>query len=335
MFDTGPTRREFLSLTTALLSTSLASSTRGRWLRAHSNTLVVGVVSADPRSAHEQTLMRGFEFGIDEANQTAAMFGYGVTTRPLVIGDIAGTTNTARSTDHAGIGAYVGGLDAGQCARIADVASSRGVVYLNAGCAADSLRREGCTRTMFHVAASDAMLGDAVGISRAKLSDSERSVVVVVRDSATSTTSDSGFTRLQPTEWHHTLERFGAGQVNDRFRARYPSAQMDGAAWCGWFAIKIITEAMLRTRKVDPASLISFLGRDTTRFDGQKGVPLSFRSWDRQLRQPLYVVRTTPSGQRAVSVDETPDGRVAGDNVITFLDRLGDSAQTSRCSVRP
>lgn len=87
--------------------------------------------------------------------------------------------------------------------------------------------------------------------------------------------------------WLPTLERYGAAQLNDRFRARFgPSAGMRGPAWAGWFAAKAVAEAALRARADTAAALHRAL--HSARFDGHKGAPLAFAP-DGTLAQPLYI----------------------------------------------
>lgn len=78
-------------------------------------------------------------------------------------------------------------------------------------------------------------------------------------------------------EWHPSLSRFGAEQLNDRFARRFGS-RMDAVNWIGWMLIKIAVEAELRSVRVAEG-----------RFDGHKGVPLRF-DHRRRLVQPLCVV---------------------------------------------
>lgn len=84
-------------------------------------------------------------------------------------------------------------------------------------------------------------------------------------------------------DWHPSLSRFGAEQLNQRFETRFGS-RMDEAAWASWMAVMIAAELVLRSP--DPGNLSSRLER--LRFDGHKGARLWF--WGRRLVQPLYVV---------------------------------------------
>jgi cytochrome c oxidase assembly factor CtaG len=94
-------------------------------------------------------------------------------------------------------------------------------------------------------------------------------------------------------EWFGRLERFGAAQLNDRFRAAH-RRDMSGDAWLGWFSVKLALEAAMRAKSVEPAALLAYLQRPDARFDGHKGVPLYFR--DGVLVQPAYAVRLTAEG---------------------------------------
>lgn len=79
-------------------------------------------------------------------------------------------------------------------------------------------------------------------------------------------------------DWHPSLTRFGAEQLNSRFESRF-GAPMDSLAWASWLAVKVAAEMALRSTPLE-----------RLRFDGHKGVRLWFRPEDHELHQPLYVV---------------------------------------------
>jgi hypothetical protein len=95
---------------------------------------------------------------------------------------------------------------------------------------------------------------------------------------------------LRALEWHHTLTKFGASELNDRF-TRHGGARMSSDHWLGWMAVKILAESALRARPGEPVARA--IAR--TRFDGHKGTVLGFPVTDGAWRliQPLYVVDTT------------------------------------------
>jgi hypothetical protein len=177
----------------------------------------------------------------------------------------------------------LGDADADRCARLAGSA-----LLMNLASPSDALRAERCAAMMFHVAASDAML-TAAGAGAAV--------------------------------WDSSLERFGADTLNQRFHSRF-GRPMTPNAWSAWMAVKILWEASLRAKSAEPRVLAQYLTRETTQFDGHKGRPLSFRAWDRQLRQPLYVKK----GDRVVELP-TDDGGSPRES----LDRLGTSVAESSC----
>jgi hypothetical protein len=90
--------------------------------------------------------------------------------------------------------------------------------------------------------------------------------------------------------WDPSLERFGAAQLNDRYRRRF-NDEMDERAWAGWMSVKILVDAVLRLGNKDPCALERFLLGANASFDGHKGVPLSFDSDTRELVQPLFQPR--------------------------------------------
>jgi ABC-type branched-subunit amino acid transport system substrate-binding protein len=126
--------------------------------------------------------------------------------------------------------------------------------------------------------------------------------------------------------WHQELERFSARELNGRFRRRW-NAPMTETAWAGWAAVKLVGEAVVRASATDGAALVAFL-ESAPPFDGHKGEALTFRKWDHQLRQPLYVAGARkrdeisgPLAPLAVLAD------VGGKN----LDALGTAMTDSRC----
>ena len=57
-----------------------------------------------------------------------------------------------------------------------------------------------------------------------------------------------------------------------------------------WLAMRAIGEAVTQSASVAPAAIREFLLSDRLTLAAFKGVPLSFRSWNGQLRQPVLVV---------------------------------------------
>jgi ABC transporter substrate binding protein (PQQ-dependent alcohol dehydrogenase system) len=104
---------------------------------------------------------------------------------------------------------------------------------------------------------------------------------------------------LAPVAWHWTWEHNGAPQVNSRFQKLTGGRHMEGTDWAAWIAVKMVVQATLRTRSADFEPQRKFILGEGT-FDGNKGLAVSARPWDHQLRQavllaaPYSVVARTP-----------------------------------------
>ena len=142
----------------------------------------------------------------------------------------------------------------------------------------------------------------------------------------------SGVAVLQPVAWHGSLERFGADQLNQRYRRVFHWA-MEESAWGGWAAMKIAVEAAIRAGSGEPSAIAAYLAGGAAEFDGQKGWPLSFRPWDHQLRQPIYLAEGAPNAGHVV--DELPAApRGATRDSARVLDSLGVARGEAACKVR-
>lgn len=268
-------------------------------------TLRIGVVG----STESRLGVDGLMLGIDEARASARLFGRELEAEIVATSGDRLRGDARRLLERCSL--LVSALrERAQCALLvseADAVASDPVPVLNAACAADELRGAGCAPHLFHVAASDAMRHDAIRLAHA---DGARRAVL----------------------WHHTLERYGAGQLNARFVSRY-SREMGSEDWAAWMCLKIAVEAFLRTDHDTPAALHATLARGRMRFDGHKGTALSFRESDRQLRQPLYVVRAGNPTESAAEVIESPprDAAPGVTDPNARLDLLGASASESHC----
>ncbi|MBS0448923.1 MAG: branched-chain amino acid ABC transporter substrate-binding protein [Proteobacteria bacterium] len=131
---------------------------------------------------------------------------------------------------------------------------------------------------------------------------------------------DAGLVALA---WHAQFERYGAPQVSRRFlkAAKRPMTDYD---WSAWTAGKILI-AVAGATPQGPASAWS-QGIAKMQVDGSKGVNLSFRAWDGQLRQPVLLT----DGQGVIS--QAPiEGLLHPTDV---LDTLGADAPEKLCKVQ-
>lgn len=140
---------------------------------------------------------------------------------------------------------------------------------------------------------------------------------------------------IRPVLWHPKLFKYGADQLNDRYSRRF-GRPFDARGWAAWVGVKILAETVLRAGGASGRELVRHLERRGTQFDGQKGKPLTFRPWDHQLRQPVYLVRAKPEApgpQGAFEhLAELPLGEPGPQETSReFLDRLGDTQEESPC----
>ncbi len=93
---------------------------------------------------------------------------------------------------------------------------------------------------------------------------------------------------LEPVAWNWTWERHGAPQVNSRFKRKSGGRHMDGPDWAAWMAVKMIVQSALRTDSADFGKQRAYILGDGS-FDGAKGLAVSVRPWDHQLRQAVLL----------------------------------------------
>jgi BMFP domain-containing protein YqiC len=108
---------------------------------------------------------------------------------------------------------------------------------------------------------------------------------------------------------------------------------MDTRAWAAWMAVRAATETALRARTTEAQALARALLDERTEFDGHRGIALSFRDADRQLRQPVYVLAPDEDAPDRLRVAATMPPGEPGPGVPsrTFLDRLGAPPPGARC----
>jgi len=128
---------------------------------------------------------------------------------------------------------------------------------------------------------------------------------------------------LAALAWHAQFERFGAPQVSRRF-AKAHQRPMPAHYWASWLAGRALVAAAVAAPNGPLPALHKALAEAD--LDGSKGVNLSFRPWDGQLRQPLLL----SDGQGVVGVAPA-DGVLHPKNV---LDTLGADAAEKLCKAR-
>jgi len=122
--------------------------------------------------------------------------------------------------------------------------------------------------------------------------------------------------------WDASAEDWGASQLQERF-LRLAKRSMTSIDYAAWLSVRAIGEAATRAKSADPQLLMSTLLAPEFSVAGFKGRQLSFRDWDRQLRQPVFLAAA--NGVIALSPQ---DGFM---HPLTELDTLGTDRPDSTC----
>ncbi|MET0408760.1 MAG: ABC transporter substrate-binding protein [Hyphomicrobium sp.] len=93
---------------------------------------------------------------------------------------------------------------------------------------------------------------------------------------------------LVAVAWHRSYEQFGGIQLQNRFLAMTKRA-MTERDYLSWLAVRVFGEAVTRSQKTDVAGWRAYIISKDFQVAGFKGQGMSFRTWDRQLRQPIIL----------------------------------------------
>lgn len=218
------------------------------------------------------SLSNGLAFGGEEAAHTAALFGVHVVREMLVNDGTTAPLPELAGPLGGGIDGAVSALPGAAGRRLVDALARHHVCTIDiAGVHAGTPPTDG-RRRVFHVRAPE------------------------------SPTRAGGPLEL----WHHTLYRYGAEQLNERYARRFGMG-MDSTAWAGWFAIKALAETLLRLPATGTGGDAVASALAQAGFDGHKGRSLSFDRDTGVLVQPRYIVGRGPSGEDVVLGELLPD----------------------------
>ena len=134
----------------------------------------------------------------------------------------------------------------------------------------------------------------------------------------------AGTQGLVPTAWHRAHESWGAVQLHRRFQD-LAERWMTPRDFAAWVAIRSVGEAAARTQSVDRDAILDYMLSEEFALAAYLGLPVSYRSWDHQLRQPMLL-----AGPRMI-VSVSPQEGFEHPN--TPMDSLGHDAPESRCEL--
>lgn len=134
-----------------------------------------------------------------------------------------------------------------------------------------------------------------------------------------------GSAGLVPEAWQSSWERYGAPQLSRRFK-KITNRPMAGVDWAAWIATRAIIEVVLKSP--DGRQHRRALRSPDLVLDGFKGARLSFRPWDQQLRQPVFLAHGGIGG--GIAGVAPFDGFLHPTN---NLDTLGADQKESPCKL--
>ncbi|ASJ70225.1 ABC transporter substrate-binding protein [Granulosicoccus antarcticus] len=99
----------------------------------------------------------------------------------------------------------------------------------------------------------------------------------------------AGTQGLVPTSWDRTQEQWGATQIQRRFH-QLAGRDMTERDYAAWAALRAIAEGVTKTSSAQVQQVREYLLSKDFKLAAFKGVPLTFRGWNGQLRQPILLV---------------------------------------------
>ena len=134
----------------------------------------------------------------------------------------------------------------------------------------------------------------------------------------------AGTQGLLPTAWHRSQEQWGATQIQRRF-SKLAGRWMTERDYAAWSAVRTFGEAVTNTGGNDPRQLRAYILSDRFKLAGFKGVPLTFRDWNGQLRQPILI-----TGPRMLVSVSPQEGYL---HEVSVLDTLGEDRRETGCTL--
>ncbi len=134
----------------------------------------------------------------------------------------------------------------------------------------------------------------------------------------------AGTQGLMPVAWARPFEQWGATQLQNRFK-RQTGRWMTERDYAAWMAVRAVGEAATRAPAADQDAIVQYIRSDKFELAAFKGVKLSFRPWDGQLRQPILLA----DSDSLVSVSPQPGFL----HQYSELDTLGIDQPETQCKL--
>jgi len=137
---------------------------------------------------------------------------------------------------------------------------------------------------------------------------------------------------LTPRSWHFALERYGAPQLNERYRLFKkdhivgPQVAMTDEEFAAWSAVKLVTNSLNSRESRAELDLVAMLNDPASQVDLYKGTRGSIRQWNNQLRQPILLA----APETVIAVAPMPKFL----HPEHYVDTLGLDKPESECQLR-
>ena len=137
---------------------------------------------------------------------------------------------------------------------------------------------------------------------------------------------------LVPASWHFALERYGAPQLNERYREFKPDAPMGpreamtDAEFAAWSAVKLLVNSVNTRGEGAALDARAVLEDPASQVDLYKGTRGSVRRWNNQLRQPVLLA----TSDAVIAIAPMPKFL----HPEHYVDTLGADEPESGCRLR-
>ncbi|TKT69364.1 ABC transporter substrate-binding protein [Aquamicrobium sp. LC103] len=134
----------------------------------------------------------------------------------------------------------------------------------------------------------------------------------------------AGSAGLVPSGWHPASEQWGGTQIQNRFE-KAADRRMISRDMSAWIAVRTLGEAATRTQGNDFAKIDAFVRSDDFSIAAFMGQKLTFRKWNLQLRQPIFL-----GDGRSVVSTSPQEGFL---HQVSELDTLGVDQPETACTL--
>jgi ABC transporter substrate binding protein (PQQ-dependent alcohol dehydrogenase system) len=134
-----------------------------------------------------------------------------------------------------------------------------------------------------------------------------------------------GSAGLVPKSWDGSHEQWGAAQLQNRF-TKLTHRLMNARDANAWLAMRMIGEAVSHIKSNDAKAILDYIRSPDFSIAAFKGQPLTLRSWNQQVRQPILL----GDGHTIVSVSPQ-EGFL---HQTSVLDTLGYDKPETKCKLQ-